>query len=172
MKKLIIGGLIIVVGICAGSFKVATNIMDGNAAKSKSPTVNVDKPQIAEANATSVLTKSVTDTVESEKAATRIEIVTTMHEMANTLILAEDNKIWGRVTVTKETVSELLNILNNSKPFEEKDTFIATVKKWQNGDFANIVNDHNMVWKILKGTVGKANEPNIQAVAQAKETLK
>jgi len=77
MKKLIIGGLIIVVGVCAGSFKVATNIMDDNAAKSKSPTENVDKPQIAEAKATSVLTKPVTGTVQSGKVATRIEIVTT-----------------------------------------------------------------------------------------------
>jgi len=95
-----------------------------------------------------------------------------MHEMANTLILAEDNKIWGTVTITKETVSELLNMLDKSKPFEEKDTFIATAKKWQKGDFANIVYDHNMVWKILEGTVGRADEPNIEAVAEAKATLK
>ena len=92
--------------------------------------------------------------------------------MANTLILAEDNKIWGKVTVNKETVLELLNMLNKFKASKEKDTFIAIAKNWQKGNFVNIVDDHNMVWKILEGTIGKADEPNIPAVAEAKQELK
>jgi len=171
MKKLIIGGLIIVVGICAGSFKVATNMTNDNSAKSKAPTVNVAQPQIVDVKENSVLAKSEVETVESQKE-TRIEVVIRMHEMANTLIFAEDNKIWGTVTVNKETVSELLNMINTIKASKEKDTFIAIAKNWQKGNFANIVDDHNIVWKILEGTIGKADEPNIPAVAEAKQALK
>jgi len=171
MKKLIVGGLIIVVGICAGSFKVATNMMDANSAKSKASTVNVANPQIVDVKENAVLAKSGIETVENQKEA-RIEVVIRMHEMANTLILAEDNKIWGKVTVNKESVSELLNMLNNFKASKEKDTFIAIAKNWQKGNFVNIVDDHNMVWKILEGTIGRADKPNIPAVAEAKETLK
>lgn len=167
MKKLIIGGLIILVGISVGSYKVATNMVSSNSAKSKVVAVN----EIAEEK-TAVLAKPVIEKVDSQKAATRIEIITEIHEMANTLIIAEDNKIWGRQIVTKDSVSQLLNILNTSKPFEEKETFIAIAKKWKSGDFANIVYDHNTVWKMLDGTIGRADEPNIEAVAQAKAALK
>lgn len=169
MKKLIIGGLIIVVGVCAGSFKVATNMINADEAKGKVPTVNVVKPNIAgpKTNSTSVLAGAAIVTVESQRTA----IVIRIHEMANSLILAEDNKIWGKVKVNKDSISELLKMLNTSKAFEEKDTFIAIAKKWQKGDFSTIVDDHNMVWKILKGTIGKANEPNVPAVAEAKDSL-
>ena len=129
MKKLIIGGLIIVVGICAGSFKVATNMINGGSSKGKVATVNVVKPKTIETKSTSVLAGAAIETVESQKTA----IVIRMHEMANTLIVAGDNKIWGKVEVTKESISELLKMLNTSKSFEDKETFIAIAKKWQKG---------------------------------------
>jgi hypothetical protein len=166
MRKLIVGGIVIVLGICLGSFKVATNMVDANSGKNKAPIENVVKSKVVEAKTPSVLGN------QKVEVATRIEIVTRIHEMANTLILAEDNKIWGTVAVNKDTVVELLNMINTSKAFDEKDTFIAIAKKWKNSDFTNIVADHNLVWKILEGTIGKADEPNVPAVAEAKEILK
>jgi hypothetical protein len=168
MKKLIIGGLIIVVGVCAGSFKVATNMINADAAKGKVAAVNIVNPTTVKAKTTSVLAGPVKETVEDQKSA----IVKRMHEMANSLILAQDNKIWGKINVNKNSIKELLSMINNSKPFEEKAEFLVVAKEWQKGDFTNIVDVHNMVWKILKGTIGKANEPNVSAVAEAEDSLK
>ena len=40
------------------------------------------------------------------------------------------------------------------------------------GDFTSIVEEHNKVWSILNGTIGKAEDPNVPAVAEAKDSLK
>lgn len=119
-----------------------------------------------------VETAEAMSTKDNGKKYTRVEIINMMHDMANTLIIAEDNKIWNTVPITKESISKLLNMIKSSEDFNEKFTFTAIVQNWQKGDFTNIVNDHNTVWVLLDGTIGRANEANVPAVAKAIETMK
>ena len=112
------------------------------------------------------------NTKEDKKVYTKIEVVTMMHEMVNTLIIAEDNKIWGKKSVNKESVLELLNMIESTEDFYEKGILTEIAKDWEMGNFDNVVQDHNIVWGILDGTVGRANEVNVAAVAEAKEYLK
>jgi hypothetical protein len=116
-------------------------------------------------------TKEIT-TKESTKVYTELEVVNMMHEMVNTLIIAEDNKIWGKKEVNKDSVLELLNMIESTEDFNKKVIVTEIAKNWEMGNFDNVVLDHNIVWGILDGTVGKANEVNVAAVAEAKKYLK
>jgi len=103
---------------------------------------------------------------------TKLEVVNMMHEMVNTLIIAEDSMVWGKKEVDKESVSELLNMIETVEDFYEKGIVTEIASDWERGDFDNVVQDHNILWGILDGTVGKASEKNIVAVAEAKEYFK
>lgn len=46
------------------------------------------------------------------------------------------------------------------------------VVRWQQGDFSQIVDDHNYVWDLLGGTVGRAKSANGKAVTDAIANLK
>ena len=37
-----------------------------------------------------------------------------------------------------------------------KNQLIKIVTKWENGDFSEADEDHNYIWKLQKGTLGKA----------------
>ncbi|MEK6264017.1 MAG: DUF6241 domain-containing protein [Clostridium sp.] len=119
-------------------------------------------------------TKEMTKENEKEdtKVYTELEVVNMMHDMVNTLIIAEDNKIWGTKEVNKVSVLELLNMIESTEDFNKKVIVTEIAKDWEMGNFDNVVLDHNIVWGILDGTVGKANEVNVAAVAEAKEYLK
>jgi hypothetical protein len=122
-------------------------------------------------NTKEITTKKIT-TKENTKVYTELEVVNVMHEMANTLIIADDNKIWGKQEVNKNSVLELLNMIESTEDFNKKAIVTEIAKKWEMGNFDNVVLDHNIVWGILDGTVGRANEVNVAAVAEAKEYLK
>ncbi|MCJ7689697.1 MAG: DUF6241 domain-containing protein [Clostridiaceae bacterium] len=109
---------------------------------------------------------------QNTKVYTRLEVVTMIHDMVNTLIIAEDGEIWTKVSVNKGSVSELLNMIEGTGDFNEKVDFAEIANDWKNGNFDNVVKDHNKVWKILDGTVGRASDENVSAVAEAKQNLK
>lgn len=114
----------------------------------------------------------VVRTKENTKVYTELEVVNMMHEMVNTLIIAEDNKVWGKKEVNKDSVLELLNMIESTEDFNKKVLVTEIAKDWEMGNFDNVVIDHNIVWGILDGTVGRANEKNVAAVVEAKECMK
>lgn len=95
-----------------------------------------------------------------------------MHEMANTLIVAGDGKIWHTKSMDKKNISEVQQMLSNSEDFDEKDELLQIINAWSQGDFAHIVDDHNFVWKMLDGNVGQAVGINEEGVTKALENLK
>ncbi|MBK5240649.1 DUF6241 domain-containing protein [Clostridium sp.] len=109
---------------------------------------------------------------QNTKVYTRLEVATMIHDMVNTLIIAEDSEIWTKVAVNKESVSELLNMIESTEDFYEKVDFAEIANDWKSGKFDNVVQAHNKVWGILDGTVGRANGENLEAITEAKENLK
>ncbi|MBY0755126.1 DUF6241 domain-containing protein [Clostridium sardiniense] len=85
-----------------------------------------------------------------------------VHKMANSLIIAEDNQIWGEGKITRKRIKELL------KSVEGIDDFLTVeIEKWDKLDFNNAVEVHNYVWKKLGGTVGKAIDLNNEGINEA-----
>lgn len=91
------------------------------------------------------------------------DILNKVHQMANTLIVAEDNQVWGQEEITKEKIDELISDLNNSG-LKYKGQVITILSRWKSGDFSQIISDHNYVWNLLDGSVGKAIKANEEAV--------
>lgn len=88
-----------------------------------------------------------------------------MHEMANTLVIAEDDQRWGFREINEANINIVYDTamaLDDSD--SDKARFVAISQRWKNHDFSKIVEEHNTVWALLGGNVGKANGINDKAV--------
>lgn len=92
-----------------------------------------------------------------------------IHEMANTVIIAD--QIWGKEEITKERLNALIIEVTASN-YESRKHLLDILNGWKNGDFSNVVNDHNYVWEKLGGTVGKAILPNDEKIIELQLILK
>jgi hypothetical protein len=103
---------------------------------------------------------------------TKIEVANFMHEMANGLIIPHDGKIWGVKEMNQDNINTALYMAENSRQSEEKESLIEIARNWGKSDFSSIVDDHNFVWDMLGGTVGRAEKPDYDAIDKAKKRLK
>ena len=78
-----------------------------------------------------------------------------LHRMSNTKIIAEDNQIWGRISMDPEYIISLKRLIEKVD-YEDKDYMLEVLTRWENNDFSNAVEEHNYFWKKLGGTIGKA----------------
>ncbi|WP_461206721.1 DUF6241 domain-containing protein [Clostridium sp. DL1XJH146] len=78
-----------------------------------------------------------------------------IHRMANTLIIAEDGKIWGKDTITDEKCNTLI-IEITASDYDDKERLLSILNRWKEDDFSEGVDDHNYVWNRLGGTIGRA----------------
>lgn len=80
--------------------------------------------------------------------------------MANTLIIAEDNKIFGLIPINEQSVNQAMLIIKDTTliPKDEKEVFMNILQAWKEKDYSNGVQDHNYAWNKLKGNMGKAKE--------------
>lgn len=100
------------------------------------------------------------------------DIVREIHFMSNSLIQAGDNQVWGTVEVNKANIDRLIPMLDQVPVNTRTKKLREIVGRWQQGDFSQIVEDHNFVWDLLGGTVGWAKSANDKAVAEAIANLK
>jgi hypothetical protein len=47
-------------------------------------------------------------------------------------------------------------VLQKNPAFNQNIDFLAIITDWLNNDFSNIVAEHNAIWKMKDGSVGKA----------------
>jgi hypothetical protein len=76
-----------------------------------------------------------------------------IHEMAHQKVKADQK--WGYIRVTQNRVDWLYRALNKNKFTDEK-TYRVILTRWKKGDFSKAVQDHNAVWRLQGGTIGKA----------------
>ncbi|MEY2196953.1 DUF6241 domain-containing protein [Neobacillus sp. BF23-41] len=86
-----------------------------------------------------------------------IEIAQIMHEMTHQKVVSEDDQKWGAIPMCNDTIMQVYNyIWKSNYPKEDKDYYLAILDKWKQGDFSNVVSDHNEIWTEEGGTVGYA----------------
>jgi hypothetical protein len=89
------------------------------------------------------------------EVANETALYNTIHQMANTKIIAEDGIIGDLKAITKVRVENVQNALKNLGIKDEK--IIQMIDRWSKQDFSKCVEDHNYIWSTyLNGTVGKA----------------
>ncbi|MGH4120705.1 DUF6241 domain-containing protein [Clostridium sp.] len=118
------------------------------------------------------INKSIEEIVEKNKAdldSTKIDkskiinsedIYAMIHEMANTLIVAEDDLIYGEVPINEENVNKAMVIVKDTELIssEKKEVFLNILQRWKDKDYRQGVQAHNYAWKLLHGNIGRAKE--------------
>lgn len=84
--------------------------------------------------------------------ATEEEVIQTMHHMTHQKIKASQK--WGAVPMHKSTISQLLEYTEKKNMKKELSYML---ERWLNDDFDQIDKDHNYLWSLQGGTIGKAN---------------
>lgn len=67
----------------------------------------------------------------------------------------EANKKWGFYEIHPDRIEWLLDGLDQVN-VEHEDAYRSILEKWKDGNFADADVDHNVIWDLQGGTVGKA----------------
>ncbi|WP_050615206.1 DUF6241 domain-containing protein [Bacillus testis] len=82
-------------------------------------------------------------------------IIEAMHKMTHQKVRAKEK--WGALEMNAANIQQIKNVLlADSNHFEERDKLLHLIEKWEKGDFTGIDEDHNKLWKLQKGNIGKA----------------
>ncbi|WP_064093155.1 DUF6241 domain-containing protein [Rossellomorea aquimaris] len=77
-----------------------------------------------------------------------------IHAMSHQKVKAKEK--WSFYEITDERINFLLAQLEVNN-YKNEQLYIEILTSWKNGDFSNAANQHNAVWKLQEGTVGKAS---------------
>ena len=76
-----------------------------------------------------------------------------LHKMTHQKVKAQVK--WGSLEITDERINSMLKKAQASD-YDYKDFYIETLSAWQDGDFSNAVQVHNVIWKSQDGSIGIA----------------
>lgn len=76
-----------------------------------------------------------------------------IHKMSHQKVIADTK--WGFHEITDERIYWLLEGMAELQ-LEYADVYQRILAKWADGDFLEVDNDHNTIWKLQGGTVGEA----------------
>jgi hypothetical protein len=96
-------------------------------------------------------TKPIEEELPGEMKEKQVQDV--IHQMSHQKIKAE--KKWGFIPLTRERVDRLIEIVNINQ-YEHGDVYLDILKEWKEGNFTYIDGDHNTIWVLQDGNVGKA----------------
>lgn len=95
--------------------------------------------------------------VEEEFPLTMVdnEIAYKIHAMSHQKIEADEK--WGFLPLTTERVTRLIVVIKtNQNEYENSELYLNILNRWAENDFSRIDRDHNAVWSLQGGTIGKA----------------
>lgn len=76
-----------------------------------------------------------------------------IHGMSHQKVRA--NKKWGFYKITEERITWLMEGLEKIDVAHEE-VYESILTKWEKGDFSTADDDHNAIWNLQGGTIGKA----------------
>lgn len=76
-----------------------------------------------------------------------------IHAMSHQKVQAKEK--WSYFKITDERINFLLGQWEINK-YEHEETYKEILTRWKDEDFSNAVSDHNKIWRIQEGTIGKA----------------
>ncbi|KAA0542581.1 hypothetical protein FZW96_21260 [Bacillus sp. BGMRC 2118] len=82
-----------------------------------------------------------------------IAIQNTIHAMSHQKVKAEDK--WSHMPLTPERVNRLIEIIEFNN-YEFSKMYLDILHRWKDEAFTKAVTDHNQIWHLQKGSVGKA----------------
>lgn len=170
-KRLLIGGIIIVVIAIGGTSYIVNNkIKKENALKVVQ--LNIQKAnekkaydkRIADAKALADAKAKADEDANAKADAKAIadakivgekRLYIKMHEMINSKIVSTDGLRYGVQPITSTVCDQIIKIINNNN-YVDKNTLLLYLYSWKKNDFSNAVKQHNYIWDKLGGEQGKA----------------
>lgn len=105
------------------------------------------------------------DDLTEDNLSTREEVVSAIHMMANSKIIAGDGQIWGIKRITRSAIDKIRAAMKKQEIGDEE--LNAMLSRWEKQDYSQCVADHNYVWRnYLRGTVGEAVKLRPEAKAK------
>ncbi|QHA37901.1 hypothetical protein D5E69_20390 [Rossellomorea marisflavi] len=89
-----------------------------------------------------------------------------IHAMSHQKVRAGEK--WSFFEITDERIAFLLQQLDE-KNYKNDEEYREILTQWQKGDFSQVVGDHNTVWSLMGGNIGKAK--GLLPAKQEKEYL-
>lgn len=77
-----------------------------------------------------------------------------IHGMSHQKVKAD--RKWGFYEIVPERIEWLLDGLDEADNLQNEKEYREILKKWNDGDFSEAHIDHNVIWKMQNGTVGRA----------------
>ncbi|NLP53067.1 DUF6241 domain-containing protein [Bacillus sp. RO1] len=102
-----------------------------------------------------------------KKKLNEVHVANYIHWMSHQKVKAESK--WTHYKMTPERIDWLLEKVKEADYKHEK-VYVEILTKWQKGDFSTAHLDHNRVWSLLNGTIGKAT--GVMTEEEEKEYLK
>ncbi|PRS26900.1 hypothetical protein C6W19_24195 [Bacillus sp. RJGP41] len=87
-------------------------------------------------------------------ASKREDVMKTMHSMTHQKVVSEEK--WYNLEMNSENINALYNFIDDSEIIDYKSELLRIVGKWKEGNFDDIVEEHNYLWGEQNGNVGKA----------------
>ena len=97
----------------------------------------------------------------SEKA-----LLAMMHKMTHQKIIASEK--WGLIRMNEESIAKAKQILQDSD-FNSKEDLLEIIGRWENGQFDQVDDDHNYIWNLQGGSIGRAT--GVLSVQQEQEFI-
>lgn len=82
-------------------------------------------------------------------------IAEAIHAMSHQKVRAKEK--WSFLPLTTERVNRLINVTEHNKSdYPNSDLYLQILTRWANHDFSQIDKDHNLVWNLQGGNIGRA----------------
>ncbi|MRG86767.1 DUF6241 domain-containing protein [Salinibacillus xinjiangensis] len=88
-----------------------------------------------------------------DESPSEMKVIDVLHEMVHQKVKAE--KKWGQIPMHPKTIEQVNKVIEQGN-FERKTELLDMVEKWEDGNFSTADEDHNFLWSIKEGNVGKA----------------
>jgi hypothetical protein len=89
-----------------------------------------------------------------DQSPTEANVLEILHNMTHQKVRSEEK--WGFVHINEVNLFAVKEVLQANPAFNQNIDMLAMVMDWINNDFSNIVAEHNSIWKMKDGSVGKA----------------
>lgn len=81
------------------------------------------------------------------------DILNYMHGMSHQKVIADEK--WLHYEMTDERIVYLTNVVEKGQ-YEHEELLLDILTRWKEGDFSQADDDHNEIWSLQGGTIGKA----------------
>lgn len=85
--------------------------------------------------------------------ASEAAVMAMMHKMTHQKVIASEK--WGIIQMNQESISKAKQLLLASD-FNSKEELLEIISRWEKGQFDQVDNDHNFIWELQGGSIGRA----------------